>query len=355
MESNLNNILAILKTNSGTYIDDHHRHEKTTGIAKAIAVHGNHVVLLCPDARYFSVNRLYVENGQVHLSPISVGGVVSMSKGETLEEAIKVYNEEEMIFPRAKLTEVTYLTPEPIVWVKDAEASERQINPQVQEQLNNFFAPTNNQKEKVMNQINNNFVFRATKQLEEVVTALTKQKFGDTRFIGSILNDVFATALMHADYYVSDEQIAAVEIGNGTGYYDPLMSAVFLGDDGQPIPQFSSVAIADRKTNRRLYLIVVNKGVNIIVHDRHAPRDQNDVRLVKTGGPATELLNMNKPLSSDSDSSIVRAAIIFGFELDHNNRVYVPVWKTNNWFMHMSQFLNMPVYTGEVFLETDPE
>ena len=114
MESNLNNILALLKTSFGVYNDDHHRSEKNTGIAKAIAVHGDHVVLLCPDAKYFSINRLYINNGQVHLSTMSVGGVIDLRKVNSLEEAVRVYNEQEMIFPRPKLTDVTYLPYVPV-------------------------------------------------------------------------------------------------------------------------------------------------------------------------------------------------------------------------------------------------
>lgn len=188
-----------------------------------------------------------------------------------------------------------------------------------------------------------NIVLRAIKNTEESVNEAMNLMFNAQKCITS-LNDLFGTALVHADYVVTDEAVGRFEIGNGTGYYDPLVHAVFLDDAAQPVPDFSSVAIADVKTKRRLYLIVLAKGKNVIVHDHHSPSGADDIRLAKTGGPETRLFNMDPVWHTGVTADLINAANLFGFEINRREEtptVYVPRWKSDNWFKQMGQFLNI--------------
>lgn len=108
MENNLQNILAILNQNGGQYIDDHNRNTPGTDTAKAIAVHGRHVVLLFPKAQYFSINKLYICQGQVHLSTISVGGAIDL-RNSNLEQAILAYNKDGAEYERSPIEQVTFI------------------------------------------------------------------------------------------------------------------------------------------------------------------------------------------------------------------------------------------------------
>jgi hypothetical protein len=111
MLNSLESIVAQLKAHGNEYIDDHNG-GKQTGKAEVVAQHGKHVVLLHPHAKYFSINYLYVgENGRVHLSTQSVGGVLDLRQCN-LQTAIAVYNNPEnqpMAFQNPELTQITYL------------------------------------------------------------------------------------------------------------------------------------------------------------------------------------------------------------------------------------------------------
>lgn len=111
MLNNITNIVDVLRANGNQYIDDH-GHGDNRAKAKVVAQHGTHVVLLHPDAKYFSINRLYLDqDGDVHLSSLSVGGVLDL-RGCNLETAIAVYNnpENRRFCPdRPDLSQVTYL------------------------------------------------------------------------------------------------------------------------------------------------------------------------------------------------------------------------------------------------------
>ena len=190
---------------------------------------------------------------------------------------------------------------------------------------------------------NTNIVLRATKRTEEYVNESMNAMFTAQKFITN-LNDLFGTALIHADYEVLRESVERFAIGNGTGYYDPLTRAVFLDEFGESVPDFSSIAIPDVKTNRRLYLIVLSKGKNIIVHDHHSAKACSDVCLAKTGGPETRLFNMEPTWVTGITADFFNAANIFGFEVNRREETpsaYVPKWKTDNWFKQMSAFLSI--------------
>lgn len=166
------------------------------------------------------------------------------------------------------------------------------------------------------------------------------------QFIGD-LNDLFSLAAVHADYEVNSVKFAEVETGNGAGYYDPLISAMFHDETGRGIPDGSSVFINDVATKRRLYVVVLYRGINLIVHDRFESNDgeggdHHTTTIVATGGPAKKLLRMNPVWSIGNRVDLINAAEFFGFEVDriNNKGIYVPFGKTDNWFKEMGSFLN---------------
>lgn len=163
--------------------------------------------------------------------------------------------------------------------------------------------------------------------------------YTSTKMVDKV-EDVFNLALHHATYMAPHTMFDEANFANGTGYYDPLMTVGFVDEEGNPVPKFSSVALVDLKTNRRLYLIVLDHGRNIIVHDRFSqtPTSKNTT-LVATGDAATRLLNLSS-CWSENTHDLVQAATIFGLEYDkRSNSVYVPMFRKVNWFQANASLL----------------
>ena len=192
------------------------------------------------------------------------------------------------------------------------------------------------------NQLNIPVTARALAVVEKTTQDIRTSK----QFIGD-LSELFSLASMHADYGVDPLEFAEINASSGTGYYDQLMTTVFHDKDGSVVPNGSSISINDVNTKRRLYVIVLHAGVNIILHDRYQSNDgqggvHHTTAIVATGGPATKLLRMNPVWSIGNRVDLINAAEIFGFEVDriNNKGVYVPFGKANNWFKEMGSFLN---------------
>lgn len=205
----------------------------------------------------------------------------------------------------------------------------------------------------------NNIVLRAIRTTEESVTNAMAQYFGDKQYVES-LNDLFGTALIHADYNVDQTQIERLgnTMGNGTGYYDPMIRAVFLDEEGKPVPEFSSIAIQDIATKRRLYVIVLSKCNNVIIHDHHAASAEDTVRLVKTGRGESKVISMDPCWVDGVTADFVNAANLFGFDMHRRSitpAAFVPKWKTDNWFKQMSSFLTFPPAREEVLAEAQDD
>lgn len=168
----------------------------------------------------------------------------------------------------------------------------------------------------------------------------SKNYSGSTPMTESV-NDVFAIGLEQADYIAPESMFNMSDFGNGTGYYDPLMTVGFEDESGKPVPNFSSVAIRDPKTKRRLYLIVLARGRNIIIHDRFTQNENTrGTTLVATGCSGTRLLNMN-PAWSENVHDLMASAAVFGLEFDkRSNSVYIPKWRKENWFKDVGSMLN---------------
>lgn len=206
-----------------------------------------------------------------------------------------------------------------------------------------------------------NLIIPANTRKLAVIENTTQDIRSSKQFIGD-LNDMFSLAAVHADYEVDSLKFAELDAGNGTGYYDPLITALFHNEIGQGIPDGSSVFIYDANTKRRLYVIVLYRGVNIILHDRYTSShevggDHHTTTIVATGGPAKKLLRMNPAWSINNKVDLINAAEIFGFEVDRINSkgVYVPFGKADNWFKEMSNFLDFkPVVRSKGMFEGAP-
>lgn len=90
-------IVEAVKAAGGVVWDDHGptgTKTKLWGVA-TLDKGGKQQVVALHGSDYFSVNKLYVYKGEIHLSTESVGGVVSTFKHGSVEAAIEAYNEEQ--------------------------------------------------------------------------------------------------------------------------------------------------------------------------------------------------------------------------------------------------------------------
>ena len=87
-----------LKNNNNMLVDDHTGEEKAVDHIALFGNLDNQKIVYLPHSSkwnsgmYCSVNELYIEDGVVHLSTRSIGGVIQHSQGRTLEEACEAYN-----------------------------------------------------------------------------------------------------------------------------------------------------------------------------------------------------------------------------------------------------------------------
>jgi hypothetical protein len=146
------------------------------------------------------------------------------------------------------------------------------------------------------------------------------------------LNELFNVGRTHADYFVSQEEFEKEARTNGTGYFDPLITAIFHDENGQPVPVNSGISMWDPKTNRRLFVVVIDQGNNLIVHDRYAPGNR-DCLVVTSKVNGQALLGMEPCWTPKVMFDFVNCCRMFGFEYDrHANTIYFPRWKKDNWF-----------------------
>lgn len=150
------------------------------------------------------------------------------------------------------------------------------------------------------------------------------------------LNNLFAVALQQTHYELKSDALSDEELNNGTGYYDPLCDAIFLDEDGQPVQSTKTVRYLDEKTSRRLYIVVVYPGMNVIIHDRYSfTEDGFGGTLVCTSGVnyAKQAIGMEPCWSEDCMYDFVMACRMFGFEYDRrSNEVYMPRERKENAF-----------------------
>lgn len=93
-------IIEAAKAVNGLVFDDHKTgggKAKLWGVATLDKGDRQQVVALM-DSLYFSVNSVYLDQGQAHLSTSSVGGVIEL-RGAPVEDGVAKYNEEQKSFP----------------------------------------------------------------------------------------------------------------------------------------------------------------------------------------------------------------------------------------------------------------
>jgi hypothetical protein len=148
------------------------------------------------------------------------------------------------------------------------------------------------------------------------------------------LSELFRIGRQHADFQIEPAELKSHQVGNGTGYYDPLASATFLDAEGEPVPNGSSISAIDEATNRRLAIFVIRTGQNVIIHDRYSVAPGNKVILVMTSNRSiNHIVGMEPAWSEGCVYDMVNCCKLFGMEFDRrDNNVYVPFSKTTNLF-----------------------
>lgn len=146
------------------------------------------------------------------------------------------------------------------------------------------------------------------------------------------LNEMFGIATMLADFKIPESSFVAALIANGTGYYDPMIYATFTYD-GEVIGTGRTISAVDIRTNRRLFIVVLKPGVNVVIHDRF-PQTSTRTCLVATTPTqsARALIGMTQSVWEDGVViDMVNAGDFFGFEIDRRNaQVYIPYERTIN-------------------------
>ena len=188
-----------------------------------------------------------------------------------------------------------------------------------------------------MNTNNNTVVtIRVKSNSAEAVQAKMSANYEEGRTKITSLNNLFAVGLIHAHYEFEASDLDGEDIGNGTGYYDPLTSAVFLDENGVAVEGTKTVRFLDEETHRRLYIVVVHPGMNVIIHDRYSFTENGfGGTLVCTSGItyARNAIGMEPAWSEGCMYDFVMACRMFGFEYDRRaNEVFMPRGRVQNAF-----------------------
>lgn len=158
----------------------------------------------------------------------------------------------------------------------------------------------------------------------------------------SDLNNLFALGLLQANYEFGMDAVEGEVIGNGTGYYDGLAAALFIDEKGEKVTTGKTIRFLDEKSLRRLYIVVVCPGMNVIIHDRYSfTEDGFGGTLVCTSDApgAREYIGMEPAWAQGCTYDFVMACRLFGFEYDRSkNEVYMPRERKQNLFVSNVEF-----------------
>ena len=88
-ENNIDTIIKMMEANPVVINNHTDKEDKITGLVEF--VNSEKGLACCFDARYYSLNRCYINNGKLHCSTWSIGGVLCGAYPD--EEALKKYNE----------------------------------------------------------------------------------------------------------------------------------------------------------------------------------------------------------------------------------------------------------------------
>jgi len=136
---------------------------------------------------------------------------------------------------------------------------------------------------------------------------------------------MFEVAMVIADYQISVSNFAEGDWSNGTGYYDPLCFHVFEDADGDEVEAGSSISVYDVKTSRRLYILVVEPGVNLVFHDRFSTKEGGTIVLSSDIAQIRTSVGIEEPWCKDVPHDMAMLAHLLGIEYSRsNNHGYVP-------------------------------
>lgn len=172
---------------------------------------------------------------------------------------------------------------------------------------------------------------------QEVINAFLKDHRENVEKKMTSLDDCFQIGCSVANFTIYQDDFASHKVGNGTGYYDPLMDAIFTDAEGNEVPASSSIATIDSATNRRVLIFVIRSGENIVIHDRYSQNSGSPVVLVMTGGAYWgNILGMSPAWAEGVNYDLAMCAKLLGFEYSrHEDKVYVPYSKPTNLIQEM--------------------
>lgn len=192
-----------------------------------------------------------------------------------------------------------------------------------------------------MNQNNNQLIIKVVPIDAQTVVVHMKDHLDFKNDGVSSLDVLFTLGRCHADYVAPEFDYEFVLLGDGTDYYRAVTSAIFEDDKGFAISNNSAVSIFDHNTNKRLYVIVLEKGNNIVVHDllprahkRRDPTDGVNALVANSKVDHQTLLGMNPGWVEHCVYDLAMCARMFGFTFNRfKDTVDVPRERRDNWFM----------------------
>jgi hypothetical protein len=179
-----------------------------------------------------------------------------------------------------------------------------------------------------------NVIYVATTSDVEIEKAMNIRICGAGDRLTS-LDLFFNMARLHADYVVTKDEFLKADRTNGTGYFNPLQSAIFVDANGIMVPVNSGIALWDPATDRRIFVVVLEPGLNIVVHDKISKNDRHQrATIIATSKVNVQgILGMNPVWEESNIHDLLHAARLFGFEFDrHSNSIIVPTRRVANWF-----------------------
>jgi hypothetical protein len=179
-----------------------------------------------------------------------------------------------------------------------------------------------------------NVIYVATTSDIEIEKAMNIRITGAGDLLSS-LDLFFNIARLHSDYAVSKEEFLKADRTDSDGGYTSILSAIFVDFAGKPVPVNSGIALWDPDSDRRLFVVILEPGVNILVYDK-LRKDERNLQAVLLSAAEFDvggLLGMKSRWEESNIHDLLNCARLFGFEFDRNsNCVVVPTKRATNWF-----------------------
>lgn len=143
---------------------------------------------------------------------------------------------------------------------------------------------------------------------------------------------ILEIACQLADYTIGSAPFTAHKLTNGTGYYDPLTTVLFEDNEGNEIEGGCTISGFDTVTSRRVLMLVIEPGMNIVIHDRFKTHLREQAIVLSSAIPCMrDAIGMNTAWSGNNHHDLAMMAKFFGFEYSRSdNYVYLPSERTEN-------------------------